>query len=223
MTREYTSSGYVDSGSTLHYGVTIPHDKPTTGVISNNTIEWLSDETMEGIDISWEEWLTDFESEHGREPTDDERDDASSCDDCSTYLIGDWTKNDDDEYAPVQDGAKGFSAIVGETYTQVVWSKTTERCALCSPCFPGQADIGTPGDYDAYTLPSDLMGTDDETIDTHRYQFMWCHAENMASGTEFFFIYYKVMDGNTTQDGIVVPSTYSAGKTITPPVIPQTS
>lgn len=57
----------------------------------------------------------------------------------------------------------------------------------------------------------------------YKYQFMHCRAENMASGTEFIFVYYEVMDGNTTHDGIVVPSTYSAGKTITPPVIPQTS
>jgi hypothetical protein len=55
------------------------------------------------------------------------------------------------------------------------------------------------------------------------YQFMFCHAENTASGHEYFLVYYEIIDGHTTKDGIVVPSTYSVGKTITPPVIPQTS
>lgn len=158
MTREYTSSGYRDSESTFHYGVTIQHDKPITGVIQNNTIEFISDETMDGIDLGWETWLADFEIEHGREPTDEERDEANDGCSCSDYLIGDWTKNDDGLYEPVLNGPKGFSAIVGEIYTQVVWSKTADCCALCSPCFPGQGDVGTPGDYDTYTLPADLMG-----------------------------------------------------------------
>lgn len=169
--REYTTSGYRSgdpinnpTGSTCHYGVTVHHDKPTTGVIQNNAIEWLHDETMEGIDITWETWLAEFEDEHGREPNDEERDDANDGCSCSEYLIGDWNKCSDGTYAPSKHGPKGFSAMVGEIYTQVIWSKTTERCALCSPCFPGQADIGTPGDYDAYTLPADLMGdqTDNE-------------------------------------------------------------
>ena len=156
--RTYTSSGYRDENSTYHYGVTIRHDTPTTGVISNNAIEWLHEETADGIDLSWENRLSDFEQEHGREPTDEERDDAWMGFDwgSSTYLIGSWTKSADGVYDPDKSG--DFSAIVGEIYTQVVWSKTVTRAALCSPCFPGQADIGSKGEYLAYTLPADVMG-----------------------------------------------------------------
>ena len=46
-----------------------------------------------------------------------------------------------------------YSLIVGETYTQVVWSKQTKRCTLCSPCYPGQGDLDTPGDFLSYDLP----------------------------------------------------------------------
>ena len=164
MTREYTSWGWRDKDNKVssHYSMLIDHDTPVTGVIQANTVEWLSDEIFGGdsVDLGWEEYLAEFEAEHGREPTDEENDEASMGMEGSTHLIGDWRKLPKGAYEEVKDGPKGFSAIVGETYTQVVWSKTTTRAALCSPCFPGQADIGTPGEYLAYTLPADLMGND---------------------------------------------------------------
>ncbi len=158
-TREYTSQGWIDGDVMCHYGVTvdIKGNPPTTGVLSNNDIEYLDDETMDGIDLDWETWLKDFEEENGREPTDDERDEAADCGQSSTYLIGDWTE-EQGEYHPV-DGAKGFSAIVGESTTQVVLSKTTTKAAMCSPCYPGQADVGSDGSVVCYTLPTDLIGS----------------------------------------------------------------
>ena len=34
----------------------------------------------------------------------------------------------------------------------------TRRGALCSPCYPGQVDLDTPGDYLGYDLPPDIYG-----------------------------------------------------------------
>ena len=79
-----------------------------------------------------------------------------------TILIGDWEKDKDGLWDATKDGEKGFSAIVGEIYTQVVWSKWTKRVALCSPCYPGQGDLDTPGDWLAFDLPPDMYGENQE-------------------------------------------------------------
>jgi len=53
----------------------------------------------------------------------------------------------DDSNSPKKpaDLKEQFSAIVGETTTQVVWSTTVRRVhAMCSPCYPGQADVKPP-------------------------------------------------------------------------------
>lgn len=45
-------------------------------------------------------------------------------------------------YAVDRTSGNEFAAIVGEIYTQVVWSETVVRVrSLCSPCYPGQADV----------------------------------------------------------------------------------
>jgi hypothetical protein len=51
----------------------------------------------------------------------------------------------DGKYEPDQNGKHGYAAVVGEIYTQVLWSKTVRRVrSLCSPCYPGQADLDRP-------------------------------------------------------------------------------
>ena len=72
-----------------------------------------------------------------------------------TVLIGSWKKDSDGLYEPDKTGE--YAAICGEIYTQVVWSKTTGKSALCSPCYPGQCDVDTPGDYLYYALPADML------------------------------------------------------------------
>ncbi len=81
-----------------------------------------------------------------------------------TILAGSW-KLVDDKYEPDPDapGAE-YAAIIGESYAQVVWSKTVVRVrSLCSPCYPGQADVErskivTEGGYLAYDFPADMYG-----------------------------------------------------------------
>ena len=71
--------------------------------------------------------------------------------DTGTLLIGGWKQDEQGKYFPNE--TSEYSLIVGETYTQVVWSKQTKRCTLCSPCYPGQGDLDTPGDFLSYDLP----------------------------------------------------------------------
>ena len=154
--REYTSTGWKTETETHHYGVTLQNDKATTGVLSNNEIvQFLGDECCgpDSIDIGWEEALTDFQVEHGREPDDEEMDGWESD---GPHLIGDWRKDADGLWEP-HDGPIGYSVLVRETVTQVVRSKTTTRCAGCSPCYPGQGDIGSDGTMLVYTLPADCF------------------------------------------------------------------
>jgi hypothetical protein len=123
-----------------HWGKWVNSEEPVTGVIQNNNVEWLNDETMNGINISFEEWYDNL-SEEEKELGDENSTYEENSD---TYLIGDWIKDEQGKYEPDKTGE--YAAITSETNTQVVWSKFTKRCALCSPCYPGQGDLDTPGE-----------------------------------------------------------------------------
>lgn len=146
---------------TNHWGIWIDSDKPITGVVSNNTPEWLDEEICNrGINLNYEEWLKDQETVFNEAETDDEwehylEDEYESQPD-DTILIGDWKKDKKGLYEPDDSGE--YSAIVHEDVTQVVWSKYTKRTALCSPCYPGQGDLDTPGPWLAYDLPPEVYG-----------------------------------------------------------------
>lgn len=130
-----------------HWGVWVNPEIPTTGVFTNNKApEGFYDDVFLGIDLECES--CEFKA------TDD------SCDGCDTsqhtILAGEWIKDELGKYIPDPGGE--YSAIVGEIYTQVVRSKKTKRCALCSPCYPGQGDLESKGNFLAYCLP---WGDDD--------------------------------------------------------------
>jgi hypothetical protein len=77
-------------------------------------------------------------------------------DNVSIVLIGKWLKNSDGKYEADKSGE--YSAIVTECETQVVFSNNLKRCALCSPCFVGQGDLDSEGEFLAYNLPDDILG-----------------------------------------------------------------
>lgn len=56
-------------------------------------------------------------------------------------------------YAPDEEAE--CSAMVGEIYSQVVKSKWAIKGALCSPCYPGQVDVDTKGEFIGYSFPPD--------------------------------------------------------------------
>ena len=149
-----TDSIFVErNGVYNHWGVWVNPDQPITGVISNNLIvQFISDEMYDCIDLDYEEHINS--PNHLENETEYEY-----CGECenwesfpdSTFLIGDWIKDKDGLYDYDPDGE--YAAIVRESTTQVVYSKYTKRAGLCSPCFPGQADNESEGEFLAYDLP----------------------------------------------------------------------
>ena len=129
-----------------HYGVWVDPEIPTTGVLTNNKApEGFYDDVAAGINLSCDQCQAAHQVEEESNPCD-------NCEPSGPILIGSWIKNPaNGKYMPSPTGS--FAAIVGDIYTQVIFSTKTIRCALCSPCYPGQGDIETPGDFLTYCLP----------------------------------------------------------------------
>ena len=142
-----------------HYGVWVISTDPITGVIHNtNQAEFLLDE------IQYNEACNlDFERH------------VNECEDCkhdllcevmenweysdNTILIGDWILDTKTNlWESDHTGSSKYAAIVGEIYTQIVWSKYASKSQLCSPCYPGQGDLSNKGDFLTYDLPTDIYG-----------------------------------------------------------------
>ena len=143
-----------------HYGITVDSEKPVTGVFTNNQIEFLSDEIFSGdnIQLAWENYQEEIFPEKPEEYPDTNYDD---------FLIGFVEAKDKEKawywfpkrkigYMP--DEKAEYSAIVRESTTQVVQSKWFIRGALCSPCYPGQVDADSIGEFLAYSFPPDVIG-----------------------------------------------------------------
>ena len=143
--------------------------EPITGVISANNVAWecVDEEICPTCEEVYEEIIEKQRScSCNGEGCDlceeiNEEFDNVECFDHSK-LIGDWKKDEDGYYIP--DEEKEFSAIVtSSTFNcvQVIWSKwTTNVRNMCSPCFPGQADLDSgAGNIVAYTLPDELLAS----------------------------------------------------------------
>ena len=139
------------------YGKWMDTDIPVTGVTTGNNVpDWFDDEFYNAIDLGFENYESDL-----KDSLDTGMIDQSEYDDMldsyepnmTTYLIGDWIKDENDQWIPDPDG--DYSAIYdnNDNYIQIVLSKTTKRCNHCSPCFPGQADLDSDGEFLAYCLP----------------------------------------------------------------------
>ena len=142
-----------------HYGKWVGSETATTGVLSTNSIawEWMPDYHC----LTCENWIEEIESNVDLD--DDEKQyeiEMIECNSDHTRLLGDWIFQDDKEYVPDKTGE--FAAIENESTVQVIWSKYTTRGALCSPCYPGQVDNDSEGEFLAYTLPDYLLYKDDE-------------------------------------------------------------
>lgn len=143
-------------------------DKPTLkdiesmiigGVVQTNKVSWLYEDMFNhGIDIDFEEHLKECKNEYH---------DDCYFNDTPTYIIG--FKLDETTGKYDIDTDKEYSAIMSETYTQVVHSKYYSLCALCSPCFPNQGDNDTKGNNLTYALPESLYDDErDEHLPIHK-------------------------------------------------------
>jgi len=119
-----------------------------TGVISLHSLmpEALDDLIAQSVDLDFEE----YQEEHPDEEID-------FWDGSSLYVYG-FRKGSDGKYEP--DKNAGFSAIIRieSNVMQVIRSSHVCWCKQCSPCYPNQADIDTPGhDFLAYAPPPDCF------------------------------------------------------------------
>lgn len=147
----------IDHHIVNHWGKWIDSTVPTTGVYGFNQVSsWVWEE--ESIDLSFEGYCDNLRNEGIEEDSDDWQhaiDEYESFE--SDLLIGDWLKDSEGKYYPDPNG--DYSAIVnGSMYTiQVVVSKHIAHGSPCSPCYPGQIDAGSEGEFSYYALPPELL------------------------------------------------------------------
>lgn len=127
-----------------HYGKWVISEEPVTGVLGfNHAPEWVYDEINNGIELKCLGCKLKY-TKHG----------CDYCEGQGDVLIGAWKRvRENHRLVYAADKTGDYAAIVRESVIQVVYSKTTKRGALCSPCFPGQVDLDTPGDFLGYCLP----------------------------------------------------------------------
>lgn len=125
-----------------HWGKWVQSDQPVTGVLQlNHAPEWVYDEiSYHGINLACVIYCKDKRKKNA----------CDNCEPAGDSLIGAW-KRKKGSYEPDPKG--DYSAIAREDVIEVVLSKTTRTGALCSPCYPGQVDLDTPGEFLGYCLP----------------------------------------------------------------------
>lgn len=180
-----------------HWGKWVDSNEPVTGVRNANNIAYLWDVQPE-IDLGYEsakvefmaQQLAQFQHDHGYDQTpsvdlvlewETAFDDQCELEGYNSdrYLIGDWLRDDNGQYEPSPNGE--YSAIVNTDVNtvQIVRSGWVRYGALCSPCYPGQVDLDTDGEFLGYELPPDRYeGNCKDTI------LRWLADEKRAIGKE---------------------------------------
>jgi len=157
-----------------HYGFYVDSEVPTTGVYSTNSINWeyldndicLDCETayrdIEEIQDCPEcEYLLDVDGDCQACGWSKQKEfDYIECDGAHEKLVGDWKRDEEGIYFHDENGE--FAGILREFTIQVIWSKTTARGNLCSPCFPGQVDADSTGNFLYFSLPDYLIYKDEK-------------------------------------------------------------
>lgn len=130
---------------TYHYGLVVDSKIPTTGVANASEPEFLYENIYDWIDLDFEVFI---DTNPGVDP-------EEYYNDSPTMLAG-FIKDENKCWIPDPDAE--YSAIISEVYAQILASKYVSRTTLCSPCFPGQGDLSTEGEYLTFTFPPELWG-----------------------------------------------------------------
>ena len=157
----------------FHWGHWVDSDTPTTGVFSNNSLEYIGEEADSGEDPDWIGLEEAFEAdpEEARRyyclPDEWETwEDVCDHSDWSqtTSFVG-MVRGEDGKWD--NDPSAEWSGIVsfdGMNITQVTRSQWVIRGELGSPCIPGQVDADTPGEFLAYAVPPSVVGDCDPEL-----------------------------------------------------------
>ena len=138
----------------------IDRSKPTTGVFSLNSLEFMNEEIdSNSIDVYYEDYCRQCVAFHGHDI------DTCDCDyesmEPSTYLVGFKEYNPKTKIYDIDYTAE-YSAIVNcdSNTVQIIRSVWYITGGLCSPCYPGQVDADSQADdIPAYALPPSVIGT----------------------------------------------------------------
>lgn len=172
-----------------HWGKWVSDNVPVGGVVNTNRLDYDYIDAKTVIDLRFEEGATEFIRSKQSEfiatfwdnlPDDDtgEYVDPIPSDDLiaewegeynensfdqipARLLVGSWVQDSNGLWDVDRDGE--FAAIVDydSMTAQIVYSQWVTRGALCSPCYPGQVDLGTPGEYMGYDFPPDMYDGED--------------------------------------------------------------
>lgn len=114
------------------------------GVINQNSIssDLLNDLFSDSINVDFENYLKD-----GGDP------ELYECDGSDLRVYG-FILDDKTGLYDVDPNAT-LACIIRESVVQVVKSDTIIMCASCSPCYPLQNDLNTPGPNATYGLKED--------------------------------------------------------------------
>lgn len=137
-----------------HWGKWINSNVPTTGVLSFHSLDLDSYPFESEICLTCQEAEKQVRKQYRGAKRDEELE-SIECDSSHAKIIGNWKKDKHGKYHPDANGE--YAAIVNESTVQVVYSKFTKRGNVCSPCYPGQVDLDSTGDFLAYTLPDDML------------------------------------------------------------------
>ena len=140
-----------------HYGVFVNKNEPTTGVYNGNQINWEFMD-LDYICLDCESGIKEYK-ETNPDYTEDDLQfifDGLYCEG-HTHLYGSWKIDDNGLYEPDETGEYAAIYDSNQNVFQVTWSKTTVTGGLCSPCYPGQVDVGSQGDFTAYAFPDDMI------------------------------------------------------------------
>lgn len=128
------------------------------------------------------------------------------------YLVGAWRKDDQGLYEPDDLTTENdFAAIVDyDTMTaQVVSSKWAIRAALCSPCYPGQADVDTPGEFMGYDFPDWVYGDHRQNRDSVRFHRVDTEGKFWQVIAPTQILYTVVVQVRKVIDGVVQEDYYN--------------
>ena len=142
-----------------HWGKWIDSDVPVTGVLSFHSLDLDAYPFKSEICLDCEEAYKAIKKQY-RGARREEELESVECDSSHTKIIGEWKKDRHGKYYPNPKGE--YAAIVNESTVQVVYSHVTTRGNVCSPCYPGQVDLDSKGDFLAYTLPDDMLYKEDK-------------------------------------------------------------
>lgn len=155
----------------LEEGILPPEEgsEPITGVCAGRKVAYFYEESHDGISLTWLAAEAEYRLENGLDEDDDLPDDFydGGFGIGEELLVGQWKQGEDGKYEPdTEDPGFEYAAIYDSDtdVCQVVASKWVAGvAAMCSPCYPGQADLDSgPGEIKAYCFPIDMY---DENVD----------------------------------------------------------